>query len=194
MNKYDGNIVLTYKCTSCGITNRIISPKKGEKWKCGRCGVVILYRKEVFHESLILDVRYQLDIMLIKLESIKMPIFAQEKINNIEKMNDKFKSKIESWMDHLSYIKDKDERNLIYESYKPDLDEIANISMKISNEINDSRWLSTKLRNIQHIRNLINSTGMVMKGIVGILGFLGLDDMVNWIERFIPLSLEDLSS
>jgi len=194
MNRYETNIVLTYKCTSCGITNRVISPKKGEKWKCGRCGTALLHRQEVFHESLILDVRYQLEMMLTQIENIKMPIFAQEKINHIEKMNDKFKSKIESWMDHLSYIKDKDEKKLIEESYKPDLDEIANISMKISNELQDARWLSKKLQNIQYIKKMINSTSIVMKGIVGVLSFLGLDDVVIWIERFIPLSLEDLSS
>ena len=193
INKYDENIVLTYKCKSCGITNRVISPKKGEKWKCGRCGTILLHRQEVFHESLILDTRCQLELMLLELKNIKMPIFAQEKIKNIEKMNDKFRSKIESWMDHLSYDKDKNKQNLIYESYKPDLDEIANVAMKISNEINDAKWLSLKFKNIQYINTLINSTGMVMKGIIGILSFLGLDEMVNLIENLITLRLEDLS-
>jgi DNA-directed RNA polymerase subunit RPC12/RpoP len=193
--EYNEYIVVTYTCESCNTLNKVRDPKKtGGRWRCGRCGHVILHRKRIFHESLILDVRQQLEFTLLRLREIKFPIFSQGKINEIEKINQKYRSKVESWLDHISYLKSEEERNEIFDSYKPDLNEIEKLTILVSDEIKDARWFRDKLQGFDIVRKIVVSTSYTMKAIASVLAFFGLDGFVKAISGYFSLeAIEDLS-
>lgn len=200
--EYNEDMIFTYKCESCSTINRVINPKKsGGRWKCGKCGSVILHRKRIFHEALIIDVRRQLMMTHEKLKEIRFPTFAQKKINEIEKLNQKYRSKMENWLDHLSYLKNEEEKQEIVDSYKPDINEIERLTISISEEIKDSRWLKEKIQGLDVIRKVMLSTGLMMKAIAGVLAFFGLDEFSKLITgmfnfnalEHLSASIEDLS-
>lgn len=179
---HNNNVVVTYTCESCNSKNRVANPKKtGGRWKCGKCGKVLLYRKAVFHESLMVNVRYELEEILIQLKEIRFPVFSQNKIKEIEVKNEKCRSKIENWLDHLSYLKNENERKEIMDSYKPDIKEIENLTILISYEIKDARWLREKLSSIDIVRQVVVSISLTMKAMAGIFAFLGLDGLITSI-------------
>lgn len=175
---------ITYTCSHCNATNRVNAPNKlGGRWKCGKCGNIILHRKRVFHEALIHDVRQQLELILNKLREIRFPVFAQGKINDIEQLNQKYRSKLENWMDHISYIQEEDEQQKIFESYQPDLSEIERLTILISSEIKDTRWLKDKVQGLDIFRKIVVSTSYTMKILTSILTVLGFDDVSQAIAR-----------
>ncbi len=78
--EYNENIVVTYTCESCTTVNKVVNPKRTDgRWRCAKCKNIILHRKRIFHESLIFDVRQQLEITLLKLREIRFPVFAKKR-------------------------------------------------------------------------------------------------------------------
>lgn len=193
--EYNENIVVTYTCEACNTTNKVVNPKKGGgRWKCGRCGNIILHRKIIFHETLLLDVRQQLEVILSDLKSIKIKAISQSKVNEIAKRSQKYNSKFENWKDHLSYISSENQKKIILESYKPDLKAITYLAEMIEIEIDDSRWLREKLRNINGLRGFLVSATLTMKAVSAILDFFGYEDAKDKLISFFGLlALEDLT-
>jgi hypothetical protein len=147
----------------------------------------------VFHEALLLDVRQHLEVTLIKLKKIKIPIFSQNKINEIEKINQKCRSKMENWLDHLEYLNDDNKKQEIMVSYKPDIDEIQRISIEISEEVQDARWFRDKIQGFNIVRKVVLSTGLTIQAISGIFSFLGLDKLASTLLGAVRLlALEEL--
>lgn len=178
--EHDKNMIVIYTCQSCSSKNRVANSKKtGGRWKCGKCGIVLLHRKAIFHESLMLNVRYELEEMLIQLKEIRFPVFSQKRIKEIEAKNEKCRSKIENWVDHLSYLKDENEKKEIMDSYNPDIKEIESLTLLISDEIKDARWLREKLSSIDIVRKVVVSMSLTMKAMAVIFKFFGLDGLVT---------------
>lgn len=180
---------ITYTCTHCNTTNRVNTPNKlGGRWRCGKCGNIILHRKRVFHEALIHDVRQQFELILNKLREIRFPVFAQGKINDIEQLNQKYRSRLENWMNHISYIQE-DEQQKIFESYQPDLSEIERLTILISDEIKDARWLKDKAQGLDIFRKIAVSTSYTMKILASILTVLGFNDISQAISRLFEIPM-----
>ena len=191
MNNYD-NVVLTYKCKYCGKLNRIRNPKDGLKWKCGNCKQRILYREEVFNENLILDIRYNLENILLRLKSIRSSLFSQKEINELNDLTQKFISKVESWKEHVGYIKDRNEQLAILRSYEPDLNEITTLSVKISKEIDNKKWLNEKIKNLDSVKSLIDTTICLISNITTLLNLIGAESISNYIYMLLKISRIDL--
>lgn len=180
-----GATSLTYTCGSCNTVNRVLDPKlTGGKWNCGRCGNTVLHKEKLFHDNIITEVRVQLEAMLDSLREIRYPVFAQKRMSEIEKMNTKFRSKIENWENHLAYLKSDDDRATIRRSYKPDLDILESLTASIHNEVQDSRWFKDKIKGADFVRKILVSTSITMQAIAKVLSYFGLDGLLNAVLEF----------
>ncbi|MGB3193505.1 MAG: HAD hydrolase family protein [Limnoraphis sp.] len=164
------------KCSNCGQKNRL--PEQIETngiYKCASCQTHLLHREIEFHDKLIKQVMNELSEIRKELDGIKLSVFRQREIYFLRQKYEHNQSRIQTWLDHVEYIRDQDEKRKIGSSYKWEIQQIKNEIEKISAILSKKEEIKKIMQKFAALKTAfgILSTGLKLAGTV--LSFLGIE-------------------
>ena len=166
------------QCPNCSKKNKLPDrPRTDGIYKCGHlsCRVLLLHREIEFHDRLIKDVMNELVQIRKNLESIKFAAFRQRDIYFLREDYQRNKSRIQNWLDHVEFLKDRDEKRKIYTSYQWELQKINDESKKIPEIITKKESIKKLLQKYAPLKQVFGILNGGLKLAFTVLGVLGID-------------------
>ena len=166
---------LIYTCRACSRKNRIVGPirRKGF-YKCGGCGAELVRREVAHHERLVMDVRRELDEVEKHLQNIKSSLLGRKRIAELRNRFRHSTSRLQNWHDSVEFIRDAGERDLIFNSYSPDLMAISESAGRIIIALDEKDWLKKTMAGNPELRHLVSVIGEVLGIVANVLSLFGI--------------------
>ncbi len=189
---------MIFECQKCNQLNRVPDrPRTDGRYRCGVCGHIVLHRRVTFHSSLLLDVRESLEDISMEVAKIPTIHLRFGTLDGLKERLSTAQARMEQWLDHAEYAGASDSRQsiLIIESYRPDINQIKELTERVEIEIKARKW--PELIRAKH--PVIYFTAVAFSRYFGtladVLSVFGLNDYVSgFLRQLIPLNLESKST
>lgn len=174
-----------YTCTVCEALNKVANPEKIGRWKCGRCGSVLFYKKRKYHDSTIQKVRIELVSIYEEVSELDRVSILTRGTHHLERKWERTASIVQNWNQHLAYDPDESYVDEVRESYKADLREIDVQIKKIIALMDEKNWLKRIIRKNERIRRVLTKINQLFISISKVLAFFGIGfGLSNLLESF----------